>query len=298
MHPKRLTGVFTALITPMNQGNLCLEDLEALVEKQVSAGAHGLIPTGTTGESTTLTKEEQRTVIETTVKTAAGRIPVFAGTGAPSTAHATQLARQALEAGADGLLVVTPYYNKPSQEGLFLHYSKIAEISEKPILLYANPSRCGGVQLEIATIARLRAAHPNIVGIKDASGCVARIAEIVSHLGEDFAVFVGDEAISLPAYAVGACGSVSAFACLVPEAITKLWELARTEKMTEARELFLRYLPLFKMLCIESNPTPLKHALHYRRTLKSPEARLPLAPLTQKNASTLEHFLDTFDFNV
>lgn len=294
MHPKLLTGVFTALVTPINKGKLCLEDLKILVEKQVSAGVHGLIPLGSTGESTTLTEAEQRTVIQATVEAAAGRVPVFAGAGSASTAQATSLARQALEAGADGLLVVTPYYNRPSQEGLYRHYSTIAETSEKPLLLYANPPRCAGVQLEIDTIVRLRAAHPNIIGIKDASGCVTRIAELVNHLGEDFSVFVGDEAISLPAYAVGARGSVSAFACLAPEAIVRIWEFARTENTNDARELFLKYLPLFQVLCIESNPTPLKHALHYLGLTKSPEARLPLAPLTEKNALALEHLLKTF----
>lgn len=298
MHPKLLTGVFTALVTPINKGELCLENLKALVEKQVSAGVHGLIPAGTTGESTTLTEKEQRTVIQATVETAAGRIPVFAGAGSASTAQATSLARQALEAGADGLLIVTPYYNKPSQEGLYQHYSAIAEVSGKPILLYSNPSRCGGLELEIDTIVRLRAAHPNIIGIKDASGCVTRIAQLVNHLGEDFSVFVGDEAISLPAYAVGARGSVSAFACLAPEAIVHLWECVRSQKINDARELFLKYLPLFQMLCIESNPTPLKHALHHCKKISSAEARLPLVPLTEKNTSKLEHFLDTFNFNI
>jgi len=297
MYPKLLTGVFTALVTPINKGKLCLEDLKTLVEKQVSAGVNGLIPLGSTGESTTLTEEEQRIIIKTTVETAAGRVPVFAGAGSASTAQATSLARQALEAGADGLLVVTPYYNRPSQEGLYQHYSAIAEASEKPVLLYSNPPRCAGIQLEIDTIVRLRAAHPNIIGIKDASGCVTRIAQLVNHLGDDFSVFVGDEAISLPAYAVGARGSVSAFACLAPEAIIRLWEYVRSEHLNDARELFLKYLPLFQMLCIESNPTPLKHALHHCKKTSSAEARLPLAPLTEKNASELEHFLDTFDFN-
>lgn len=282
----------------MNHGKVELNNLEAIVEEQIASGIHGLIPTGTTGEAITLTEAEQRTVIETTVKANKGRVPVFAATGAASTAQATNLARQALEAGADGLLVVTPYYNKPSQEGLFLHYSAIADVSDKPILLYTNPSRCGGVQLEIETIAQLRAAHPNIIGIKDASGCITRIATLVGHFSDDFAVFVGDEAISLPAYAVGACGSVSAFACLSPKAIVGIWEWAHNDNMAAARACFLNYLPLFKMLCIESNPTPLKHALHYCGKISSPEARLPLAPLTPKNASTLEHFLASFDFSI
>ncbi|MGX1741474.1 4-hydroxy-tetrahydrodipicolinate synthase [Bosea sp. NPDC055353] len=289
---RRLTGVFTALVTPFRDGELDIPALENLIEAQIAAGVAGLVPVGTTGEAATLSDEEADTVIRTTVKAARGRAFVMAGAGSNATGLAIGKAVRAEAAGADGLLLVTPYYNKPSQDGLFDHFSAIASAVGLPIMLYSVPGRTG-VEIAPATAARLAAAHSNIVGIKEAGGKAERITELRLALGQDFVIHSGDDGLTLPFLALGADGVTSVASNLLPAEIVALCRAWFAGGPREARRIHEALFDLIGDLFIESNPVPVKTALA-RTGLIGSELRAPLAPLRPENLKVLEASLKAF----
>lgn len=289
---RRLTGVFTALVTPFRDGALDIPALEKLIDAQVAAGVAGLVPVGTTGEAATLSEEEADTVIRTTVKAVAGRAFVMAGAGSNATRLAIAKATRAEAAGADGILLVTPYYNKPSQDGLFDHFSAIASAVSLPIMLYSVPGRTG-VEIAPATAARLAAAHTKIVGIKEAGGKAERITELRLAVGQDFVIHSGDDGLTLPFLALGADGVTSVASNLLPAEIVALCRAWFAGDPREARRLHEALFDLIGHLFIESNPVPVKTALA-RTGLIGNELRAPLAPLRPENLKALEASLKAF----
>jgi 4-hydroxy-tetrahydrodipicolinate synthase len=267
------TGVLTALVTPMRGGQVDVGALTELVEWQIAAGVDGLVPCGTTGEAVTLSPAERALVIETVVRVTAARVPVVAGAGTNSTAETIDLARAALDGGADGLLVVCPYYNKPTQAGLAAHFRAVLDQVDAPLVLYNIPGRTG-VDLGVATFLDL-ARHERVVGIKEASGSVVRAAELVRGLEGRAAVLAGDDALYLPILAVGGRGIVSASACVAPEQMVAVWRAWQSGDTDEARDAYLRLLDLFAALFAETNPGPAKLALQIMGKT-SAELRLPL----------------------
>ena len=268
-------GVITALITPLRDGNVDEAAFERLLERQIAAGVHGVVPVGTTGESATLHTEEHKRLVELCVKVAAGRIRVVAGAGAAATQKAIELTRHAKAVGADGALVVTPYYNRPSQEGLARHFEAIAEAVELPLLLYNVPGRTG-VDLANETVARV-ARHPNIVGIKDATGDVARASWMRTHIDGPFDLISGDDSSYLGYAAHGGHGVISVTANVAPEAMVALHDAIAAGDLVAAREWQDRLIGLHKALFLDNSPSPAKYALA-KLQLCSDEVRLPLAP--------------------
>ncbi|MGC6456339.1 MAG: 4-hydroxy-tetrahydrodipicolinate synthase [Coraliomargaritaceae bacterium] len=285
------SGVYTALATPMQEGQVAYADLEALIEHQLNGGINGLVSVGTTGESPTLNTAEHIEVIRATVAAAAGRVPVIAGTGSNSTAEAVELTRQAEAAGADGFLVVAPYYNKPSQEGLFQHFSAIAEVTEKPIVLYSIPSRCG-IEISVDVTARLYEAYPHVNCMKAAEGSCEKVTEYVRKLGPDYAVMSGDDGLTLPFMSAGATGVISVASNLVVAPLVEMVRSANNNDFSTARKTFLKYYPLFKTIFVEPNPVPIKYALARAGIIQSPEVRLPLSPLTDASKALLDPLLE------
>lgn len=284
-------GVITALITPLRDGKVDEAAFTALVERQIAAGVHGLVPMGTTGESATLHPEEHRRVVELCVAAAAGRVRVIAGAGASATDKAVELARHAKAAGADGALVVTPYYNRPSQEGLFRHFETIAEAVQLPILLYNVPGRTG-VDLADATVERL-ASHPNIVGIKDATADMARISRMRAAVtGGQFAFISGDDASWLGYMAHGGHGVISVTANVAPEGMVALYDAVMSGDLDSARLWQDRLIGLHRALFLDSSPAPAKYALA-RLGLIAEELRLPLVPCADGAKPAVDEALRT-----
>jgi len=273
-------GAMTALVTPMRDGQVDEPALRALVDWQIAEGIDGLIPVGTTGESATLTHEEHIRVIRVTVEAAKKRVPVIAGAGSNATAEAISLSVAAREAGADALLQVAPYYNRPTQEGLFLHFRAIAEAAPLPIILYNVPARTG-CDLLPETIERLAQATPSIVGIKEASGTVQRTMQIIGRLGSRLTVLSGEDAINLPLYAVGARGCISVVSNVAPALIAHTWDAWAAKDAARAQALHYESLPLADALFSEANPIPSKAALALMGRI-APDIRLPLHPMTDK----------------
>lgn len=284
-------GVQTALATPMKDGEVSWSDLERLVNHQLMEGVNGLVAVGTTGESPTLNDEEHLGVIRKVKELADGKTPVIAGTGSNSTMEALHYSREAEKAGADALLLVAPYYNKPNQEGLFLHFSAIAEAVGIPILLYSIPSRCG-VEIGVETVARLFDKYPHICGIKEAGGTSERVTALRQALGPDFAVTSGDDGLTLPFMSVGATGVVSVASNLFPGALGEMVRAAQSDPV-EAGRLHARFAPLFSALFVEPNPVPVKFALAEKGIISSPEVRLPLAPLSVANQDLIRSVLES-----
>jgi 4-hydroxy-tetrahydrodipicolinate synthase len=268
-------GVITALITPLRDGNVDESAFERLVERQIAAGVHGLVPMGTTGESATLHPDEHRRVVELCVKIAAGRVPVIAGAGATATDKAIELVRHAKTVGADGALVVTPYYNRPSQTGLAQHYEAIAEAVQLPVLLYNVPSRTG-VDLANATVARL-STHPNIVGIKDATGDMARPSWMRANIDAAFDLLSGDDSSGLGHMALGGAGVISVTSNVAPEAMVAMYEAFAAGDLPTARSWQDRLIGLHQALFLDNSPAPAKYALA-RLGLCEEAVRLPLSP--------------------
>lgn len=272
-----LKGTFTAIVTPFDRnGNIDYGTYSKLLDCQAKAGIDGIVPAGTTGESPTLTVEEHCRFVEKTVELCRGRMKVLAGTGANSTSEAVELTKRAKESGADYTLQVTPYYNKPNQEGLYRHFSTIADIG-LPVILYNVPSRTSR-EITVETIARL-SKHPNIVAIKEAGGSADRVSAILNAC--DIAVLSGDDALTLPMMAVGAKGVISVASNVIPEGVVKMVKLALEGKMEEALKLHKKYYQLFTDLFIDTNPIPVKTALGMMNMAEE-VFRLPLCSMPEQ----------------
>jgi 4-hydroxy-tetrahydrodipicolinate synthase len=290
MKPRPLTGAITALATPFKGKDVSFGDLRKLVEHQISGGIDGLVPVGTTGESPTLTSEEHMDVIRATIEFARGRVPVIAGAGSNSTAEALEYVHLSDEAGADALLMVTPYYNKPSQEGLYRHYAAIADATDLPIVLYSIPSRCS-VEIGVPLLERLRSRYSNIAWIKEAGGSVDRVDQIKRALGDSMAVLSGDDALTLAFMASGAEGVISVASNLVPRDISRMVHLAQANDMAAATRIHRRLYPLMRALFVEPNPVPLKAALAKARIISSEAVRLPLCTMGPASRAVLKKAL-------
>ncbi|MCB8879243.1 4-hydroxy-tetrahydrodipicolinate synthase [Acidisoma cellulosilytica] len=272
-------GSLVALITPMQaDGAIDEKALERFVDWQITEGTHGLVPVGTTGETPTLTHEEHRRVVEITIAVAGGRVPVIAGAGSNSTAEAVDLARHAKHAGADAALVVTPYYNKPTQEGLYLHFKTIADSADIPIIVYNVPPR-SVVDMSVETMARL-AKHPNIVGVKDATANLARPLQTLRACGPDFCQLSGEDHTAVAHLASGGVGCISVTGNVAPRLISEMHMAWQRGDVAEAMAIQLRLLPLHDAMFVETNPGPVKYAAHLLG-FGAPDCRLPLAPITE-----------------
>jgi 4-hydroxy-tetrahydrodipicolinate synthase len=285
------SGTYTAIVTPFKDDRVDVPALEGLIRRQIRAGVDGIVPVGTTGESPTLSFEEHIEVIRLAVKFARGKIKVIAGTGGNSTSEAIYLTRAAEEAGADGSLQVAPYYNKPTQEGLYQHFRAVAQATRLPILLYSIPSRCG-VEIGVETVARLARDCPNVVGIKEAGGNVDRVSQLRAAVGPAFTILSGDDALTLPFLAVGAHGVVSVASNIIPNGVASLVAAYRRGQTALALKLHTRYYALFRDLFIETNPAPVKAALAMLGQITG-DLRLPLVPLSPANRARLETTLKT-----
>ena len=291
--PRTFTGTYTAIVTPFRRGAVAYDELRKLVDFQIKGGISGLVPVGTTGESPTVSHEEHQEIIRCTIEAARGRVPVIAGTGSNSTREAIDMTRAADAAGADGFLQVAPYYNRPTQEGLFQHFASIAEVTDKPIILYSIPGRCG-IEIGVKVIERLRARYPHVAHIKEAGGSVDRVDQIISALGDSVTVLSGDDSLTLPFMAVGAKGVISVASNLYPREVGKLVSLALAHDYPKARALHRKLYPVFKTIFIESNPAPIKLAMARAGIISSDEVRLPLSTLTDASRQTLLATLKAF----
>ncbi|MDQ3590253.1 MAG: 4-hydroxy-tetrahydrodipicolinate synthase [Actinomycetota bacterium] len=283
------SGTFTALITPFKNGEVDVEALEGLVEFQIEHGVGGLVPCGTTGETPALSEEEDRVVVETVVRVAAGRVPVVAGTGSNSTDMAIKYTKMAQEVGADGSLQVAPYYNKPTQEGLFRHFATIAESTDLPLILYNIPGRTS-VTISAETMARL-AEIPNVVGVKDSTLSMNMISDIKSGCGEEFDILSGDDPMTLPLISLGGVGVISVASNVAPGAVSDMVKALLEGDWERGRELHYELLPLFRALFVETNPIPVKTAASLLG-LCSDEMRLPMIPLSGENLRTLQRVME------
>jgi 4-hydroxy-tetrahydrodipicolinate synthase len=286
-------GIHTALITPFLDGKIDEKAFGALIERQIAGGVHGIVPVGTTGESPTLDTDEHIEVIRLAVKFAAGRVKVIAGTGANSTREAIELTQAAEKLGVDGSLQVCPYYNKPSQEGLYLHFKAIAEATSLPIMLYSVPGR-SSIEIAPETAARLAADCKNITAIKEAGGSVDRVNQLIQALPSGFAILSGDDPLTLPFVSCGATGLVSVASNLIPEVMTKLVNHCLAAEFSEALALQKTYYPLMRgLMSLDVNPVPIKTAVALQGHC-SDELRLPLTAMSDANLSALRSLLDTY----
>lgn len=279
MKHRPLTGTITALVTPFTRGHVDTAGLKKLVKSQIRSGITGLVPVGTTGESPTLSHPEHMEVVATVIAAAEGKVPVIAGAGSNSTREAEALTAQAHDAGADAMLVVAPYYNKPSQEGLFQHFSRVAESTDRPIVLYSIPGRCG-IEIGVGTVERLRAKYPHVCYIKEAGGSVDRVDQLKSAMGKDIVVLSGDDSLTLPFMAVGAEGVISVASNFVPREVAKLVRAAADNDFAKARKIHRKLFPLFKALFVEPNPVPVKWAMKQAGMIGSDRVRAPLCALS------------------
>jgi 4-hydroxy-tetrahydrodipicolinate synthase len=277
-------GAIVAIVTPFKDGKVDEDALRGLIEFQIANGTDGIVPCGTTGESATLTHEEHDRVIEITIDAVKKRVPVIAGTGSNSTAEALRLTKHAYEAGADGALIVCPYYNRPTQEGLYQHYKMIAENVPIPIIPYNIPSRTG-VNLLPETVAKLAKIN-NIVGIKEASGSIKQMSDVIGLCGDAFAVLSGDDLFTLPLLAMGGAGIISVISNVAPADMAGLVDAFAAGDLTKARALHHKMSPLIEALFVEVNPTPAKAALYLMGKIEY-EYRLPLCKMSDANLEKL-----------
>jgi len=284
-------GAIVAIVTPFKNGLVDEDAFRQLIEEQIAAGTDGIVPCGTTGESTTLSHEEHDRVVEITIDAVKKRVPVIAGTGSNSTAEALRLTRHAWEAGADGALLVCPYYNRPTQEGLYLHYRTVAEKVPIPIIVYNIPSRTG-TNMFTETLARL-AKIPNIVGVKEASGSIKQMSDVIHMCGPDFDVLSGDDIFTLPLLALGGKGVISTVSNVVPGDMAGLVDAFLAGDLEKARALHFKMSPLIDAIFIETNPIPTKAALAMMGKIDG-ELRLPLCPMTEKNEAVLKRVMQEY----
>lgn len=281
-------GVITALVTPLRDDRVDEEALRRLVDEQIRAGIDGLVPVGTTGESPTLTNEEHIRVIQVVVEEAKKRVPVIAGTGGNSTREAIELTQAAKAVGADATLQVTPYYNKPTQDGLFRHFKAVAEAAPLPMIVYNVPGRTG-CDLLPDTIAKL-CDVPLVVGVKEATGNLQRAAQIIARVGDRLAMLSGDDATALPFYSVGGQGCISVVSNVAPADMAAMWDAAAAGNWPKARELHYKLFPLSEGLFIEANPIPVKSAMAMMGKIAD-EIRPPLYPLSGANRDKVRKIL-------
>ena len=285
-------GSFVAMVTPFRNGKVDEAKLKELVEFHITHGTDGLIPCGTTGESPTLNHDEHRRVVETVIEAARGRIRVISGTGSNSTAEAIDMTKHAERAGASGALVVNPYYNKPTQEGLYRHFRAVAESVAIPVVLYNIQSRTA-INVETDTMARLARDVKNIVGVKEASGSLDQMSQVIAACGPDFSVLSGDDNITLPLLAIGGSGVVSVIANIVPRETADLVHAALEGDWKRARDLHYRLLPLARAAFLETNPIPIKEAMAMAGMLE-PEFRLPMCRMSDGNREKLRTILQPY----
>ena len=281
----QFTGTHTAIVTPFKNGKIDEPALERLIKAQIKAGVDGIVPVGTTGESATVDYEEHIHIIALSVKFAAGKIKVMAGTGGNSTSEAIYLTKAAEKVGADASLQVAPYYNKPTQQGLFQHFHAIARATKLPIVLYSIPGRCG-IEIGVETVNHLVHDSVNIVGIKEAGGNPDRVSQLRAALGHKFTILCGDDSLTLPFMAVGAHGVVSVASNVIPREVAHMVRAYSTGNVSLAFKLHEKFYPLFKDLFIESNPGPVKAALAMMGMMED-EFRLPLVPITATSREKL-----------
>jgi len=283
-------GAIVAIVTPFRDGRVDEPALRQLIEFQIENGTRGIVPCGTTGESATLSFQEHEQVVEIVVDQVKGRVPVIAGTGSNNTEEAVRLTEHARRAGADGALMISPYYNKPTQEGLYQHFKKVAGSVDLPIVLYNIPGRTA-VNMEPDTIARL-AEIPNIVGVKEATGSMKQITDIIARCGTDFHVLSGEDHITYPLLCVGGKGVISVSSNIAPREMSTLCNLHFEGKAREAVEAYYRILPLCHALFYETNPAPVKAALAMMGKISSEEVRLPLVVMNAANRAKLRRDLE------
>jgi len=279
-------GTYTALVTPLRNDRVDEKAFAQLLEEQVAAGIDGVIPVGTTGESATLSTEEHIRVIELAVQVVKGRTKVIAGTGSNNTVEAIHYTQEAEKCGADGVLIVAPYYNKPTQAGVFAHYAKLAECTKLPIVTYSIPGRCG-IEIAVDTMVNLAAKFSNIVAIKESGGSIERFSQLRQALPDKVSILSGDDSMTLPALAVGATGVVSVASNVIPKEVGDLVRAFLSGKADEAEKIHRKLYPIFRDLFIESNPVPTKVALA-RKGWMTEEVRLPLVPLQPQSRAKLE----------
>ena len=279
----KFKGAYVAIVTPFTDGKVDEQELINLIEFQIAGGTHGIVPCGTTGESATMSHTEHHRVVELTIQTVAGRVPVVAGTGSNSTSESIELTRQAKTAGADGALLITPYYNKPSQEGLYQHFKTVAEAVDIPIILYNVPGRTS-VNMLPETVARC-AQIKNIVGIKEATGDLNQISEVIRLCPPGFIVFSGDDFTCMPTVTIGGAGVISVVSNVAPAEMAQMMDAALAGDYAKARQLHYKLFPLIKAMFFDTNPVPAKTALALMGKIK---AATPRQPLWNMGAARLE----------
>lgn len=285
-------GAFVAIVTPFQNGKIDEPALRDLIEFQIQNGTHGIVPCGTTGESATLSHEEHERVVEITVDQVKKRVPVIAGTGSNNTTEAIRLTKHAQECGADAALMIAPYYNKPTQEGLYQHFKQVAETVDLPIIVYNIPGRTA-VNMEPETIARL-AQIPNIVGVKEATGSMKQITDIIRLCGDDFAVLSGEDYITFPLLCVGGKGVISVVSNIAPRDMADMCAHFLEGRFQEAYELYYKLLPLCHAMFVETNPAPVKAALKMMGKIASDEVRLPLVGLSEASKAKVSRALKDY----
>jgi len=288
----KFQGSFVALVTPFRNGNVDEPKLRELIEFHVTHGTDGIIPCGTTGESPTLSHDEHKRVVEVVLEAARGRIKVVPGTGSYSTAEAVELTRHAERAGAAGALVVNPYYNRPTQEGLYRHFRAVAEAVAIPILVYNIQSRTA-VNVETATLERLVRDVKNVAGVKEASGSLDQMSQVIAACGPDFAVLSGDDNLTLPLLAIGGHGVVSVIANILPRETADMVHAALEGDWKRARDLHYRLFPLARAAFLETNPIPIKEAMAMAGMIE-PEFRLPMCRMSDANRERLRAVLEPY----
>jgi 4-hydroxy-tetrahydrodipicolinate synthase len=288
MDSKQFYGVYTALITPFEAGEVDYATLQKLVKRQIEEGVDGIVSVGTTGESPTLSTKEHIEVIRKTIEFAEGKVPVIAGTGANSTDEAIELTKLAEEAGADAFLQVAPYYNKPSQEGLYQHFKAVAQTTTKPIILYSIPGRCG-IEIGVNTVVRLNEEFPHICALKESGASCDRVSKVCALMEDkEFSVLSGEDNLILSYMAVGAKGVICTTSNLIIQDIVKMVTLALNNDFAGALVYHKKYFPIFQSLFIEPNPVPVKYALQKFKLIPSGEVRLPLCPMSPANQKLLD----------
>ena len=285
------TGSGVALVTPFKDGEIDDEALRSHIEEQIQKGTQFLVPCGTTGESATLTHEEHDRVVDITVEVAAGRVKVLAGAGSNSTEEAIRLTQHAKNSGADGVLHINPYYNKPTQEGLYRHFSAITQAVDIPLVLYNIPSRTG-INMSPETMARL-AKIDTVIGVKEATGSLVQVSEILAACGKDFLILSGEDALTFPMLALGAHGAISVTANLVPEKCAAMFQAVQDNDWASGRKIHFELLDLNRILFVETNPAPVKTALSLMGRMHA-DLRLPLAPLTPPHLDELTKILKNY----